>query len=141
MILGQDNEAVRRRELALIHVAKQQLGMEDDAYRAVLWAIGRVSSAADLDWSGRKQLLDHLKKCGFRPRHTRSTSAEDDQVKKIRALWLDLHAGGVVRDPSEAALTKWVKRMTGVDSLRWLRPEQKVLIIESLKKWNDRPRP
>jgi phage gp16-like protein len=60
-------ENARRRELAMIHIAKDQLGMADEAYRAVLWTIARVDSAADLDWAGRKQLLDHLKKCGFKP--------------------------------------------------------------------------
>jgi hypothetical protein len=30
--------------------------------------------------------------------------------------------------------------MTGVDALRWLTPAQMNLVIEALKKWNDRPR-
>ena len=56
----------RNRELAQIHIARQQLGMDDDAYRDVLWTVARVRSAADLDWSGRKRVLDHLKACGFK---------------------------------------------------------------------------
>ena len=40
--------------------------MDDDAYRDVLWTVARVRSAADLDWSGRKRVLDHLKACGFK---------------------------------------------------------------------------
>ena len=57
---------VRNKELAQIHIARQQLGMDDDAYRDVLWTVARVRSAADLDWSGRKRVLDHLKACGFK---------------------------------------------------------------------------
>lgn len=142
--MSQANDDVRRRELAMIHIAKQQLGMDDDSYRAVLWSIARVDSAADLDWAGRKQLLDHLKKCGFKPRPPKRAGerelVEDELSKKIRALWLELHQAGVVRDPSESALNKWVKRMVGVDALRWLQPAQKSQLIEALKKWNDRPR-
>lgn len=139
-----DNDDVRRRELAMIHVAKKQLGMEDDAYRALLWSIARVNSAADLDWAGRKQLLDHMKKCGFKarpPKKGGGRELEDDpQSKMILALWLQLHNQGVVRDPSERALAAWVKRQTGVDAIRWLRRDQKVALIESLKAWADRTR-
>lgn len=135
---------VRRRELAQIHIAKQQLGMEEDTYRELLWTLGRVRSSADLDWAGRKRLLDHFKACGFKPRPPKRSGERElessPQAKMVRAMWLELHAAGVVKDPSERALSRWVKRMTGVDSLRWLKPEQMNLVIEALKKWNDRPR-
>jgi phage gp16-like protein len=137
-------ENVRHRELAMIHVAKKQLGMEDDAYRALLWSIARVNSAADLDWAGRKQLLDHMKKCGFKARPPKAAGARalegDPQSQMILALWLQLHNQGVVRDPSEHALAAWVKRQTGVDAIRWLNRGQKVALIESLKAWADRTR-
>lgn len=57
----------RRRDLAAIHTAKRDLGMSDDAYRAILWAIGRVKSSADLDQAGRSKVLDHLRACGWKP--------------------------------------------------------------------------
>lgn len=57
----------RRRDLATIHLAKKQLCMEDDTYRALLWTIGRVNSSADLDQAGRSKLLDHFKTCGWKP--------------------------------------------------------------------------
>jgi phage gp16-like protein len=143
-MIDRNPENARRRELAMIHIAKDQLGMADEAYRAILWTIARVDSAADLDWAGRKQLLDHLKKCGFKPTAPRRAGdgdlPQDEQSKMIRALWLELHQAGVVRDPSERALNHWVKRMTGVERLAWCRPPQRASLIEMLKKWNDRPR-
>ena len=57
----------RRRDLATIHMAKAQLGMDDDAYRAILWSVTRVKSSADLDWAGRSKMIDHLKACGWAP--------------------------------------------------------------------------
>jgi phage gp16-like protein len=138
-------EDVRRRELAQIHIAKQQLGMDDDTYRSVLWTVARVKSSADLDWAGRKRVLDYLKKCGFKPLPPKRAGERelDDsaQAKMVRGMWLELHEAGVVKDPSERALNRWVKRMTGVDALRWLAPAQMNVVIEALKKWNDRPRP
>lgn len=136
---------VRRRELAMIHIAKKQLGMAEESYRAILWTIARVESAGDLDWAGRKQLLEHLKKCGFKARPPKRAGGreveESPQAKMIVALWLELHNAGVVKDPSDRALNRWVKRMTGVDSLRWLKPQQMNSVVEALKKWSDRPRP
>lgn len=55
---------LRKRELAQIHIAKAQLGMDDETYRAMLWTIARVKSAGDLDWAGRKRVLDHFKASG-----------------------------------------------------------------------------
>lgn len=66
---------VRNTELAQIHIARQQLGMDEDAYRDVLWTVARVRSAADLDWSGRKRVLDHLKACGFKVKSKKLAAA------------------------------------------------------------------
>ena len=66
---------IRRGELAQIHIARQQLGMDDDTYRNVLWTVARVRSSADLDWSGRKRVLDHMKACGFKVKSSRLPTA------------------------------------------------------------------
>jgi phage gp16-like protein len=134
---------IRKRELAQIHIAKQQLGIEDDTYRAMLWTVARVHSAGDLDFAGRKKVLDHLKARGFKvkPSKNAMTSrplASDDQSKKIRALWLELHGAGAVRDPSEKALAAYVKRMTKVSALQWLDGSKASTVIESLKAWLER---
>ena len=57
---------IKRREITLIHIAKQQLGMDDETYRAMLWTVARVKSSIELDFAGRKKVLDHLKACGFK---------------------------------------------------------------------------
>lgn len=66
---------LRKRELAQIHIARQQLGMDDDTYRDMLWSVARVRSAADLDWVGRKRVLDHLVGCGFKVKPKRLPAA------------------------------------------------------------------
>lgn len=50
----------RRRELAAIHIARAQLGLDDGTYRDMLWTVARVRSAADLDFAGRQRVLDHM---------------------------------------------------------------------------------
>lgn len=37
----------RRADLAQIHIAIKDLGLDDDTYRAILWTVARVKSAAD----------------------------------------------------------------------------------------------
>src|SRR6187551_2882572 len=59
---------VRNRELAQIHIAKKDLGLDDATYRDMLWSIGRVRSAGDLDFTGRKRVLEHLRSRGFKPK-------------------------------------------------------------------------
>lgn len=125
----------RRRDLAMIHMAKAQLGMDGDTYRAMLWSVGRVRSSADLDFAGRKRVLEHLQACGFKARRPQ---ARDAQSRKIRAVWLELKSIGALRDASEGALASYVERVTGVKALQWLTADQASTVIEQLKSWKKR---
>lgn len=127
----------RQADLAKIHIAKKELGMDEAAYRAMLRNVAGVDSAARLDESGRDRIIDHLKRLGFRPRPAHPTITPG-QYRKIRMLWLDLHAVGLVRDPSEKAMRKYIKRMTGVEQPGRLSVEEAILVIETLKKWRQR---
>lgn len=131
---------IKRREIQLIHVARQKVGMDEDTYRALLRDRFALASSTDMDWQQRKQLLDHFKMLGFKavPSKKRSQSrplAGDIQSKKIRELWLTLHTAGKVRNPDESALAAFVKRQTKVDALQWLSTAQASQVIEELKKW------
>lgn len=67
----------RNRELARIHIAAKALGLDDDAYREMLSGVTGATSAAELTADGRRQVLDHLKRCGFRfRRQGQKTPAE-----------------------------------------------------------------
>ena len=119
----------RRNELAQIHIAVKDLAMADDTYRDLLWTIGRVRSSKDLDWTGRKKLIDHFKACGWKPKPARKAGTTRKlcdwaQATKIRALWLELHHLGAVENPSEEALLAFVKRMTKAEALQWLTPSE-----------------
>ena len=52
----------RRAEIAKIHIARAQLGLDDDTYRAMLYGVtARVYSAAELTAAERRAVLDHLR--------------------------------------------------------------------------------
>ncbi|QND84205.1 DUF1018 domain-containing protein [Chromobacterium vaccinii] len=132
----------RQRLIRLIHVAKRELALDDDSYRAILQRIGKQASAADLTVPELNQVLEYLKRSGFKVRSKSSRPlAQDEQHKKIRALWLFLHQIGVVKNPAESALAAYVKRITGRDAMQWLSGNQLEQVIESLKKWAMRSLP
>jgi phage gp16-like protein len=77
-----------------------------------------------------------MEACGFkRTKPQPRKLADDPQSKMIRALWLQLHEAGKVRNPSEEALAAFVKRQHSVDALQWLSTEKAQKLIEELKKW------
>jgi len=140
--------AGRNRDLAMIHIAAQQLGMSDDTYRDMLWSIGRVRSAKDLDQGGRDAVLAHLRACGWRDSGHRRPSPykKGSQAALIRHLWTQLARAGAVQDVSDRALRAFVKAQSaahdpngqGWDDPRLLPRPVASAIIEHLKKWCDR---
>lgn len=133
----------RLRLIKLIHVARRELGMDDDSYRLMLSTIPQLkgkSSAKDCTVAQLETIVDQLKRRGFkvRAKTKQRRQADDRQSRLIRHLWLELHNDGVVRDSSEGALASYIKRLTGVEDLHWLSTHQASQIIESLKKWQQR---
>lgn len=130
--------AYRSQFIKLIHVARRDLNLDEPNYRAILFAQGGNESLAAMPIDGMKKVLDYLKAQGFKVRKTKTDrkQATGKDAGKVRALWLFLHELGAVRDPSEAALTAYVKRIAKVDDVQWMRSGHRVeTVIESLKKW------
>ena len=150
---GRTIAKIRASELAKIHIAKEQLGLSEDDYRAAVMnaSKGKTDSAGELDAQGRTALLAHFKRAGFKPRKPAAKPRQpakpdlpigDDreQVKKIRSLWIELHEFGAVRNSSEAGLAAYVKRIKGKEHPKFLDIDEASDVIEQLKKWLDRTR-
>ncbi|ECH9341110.1 regulatory protein GemA [Salmonella enterica subsp. diarizonae] len=129
--------------IQLIHIAKSQMGMDADTYRQMLLSVTGKTSTSDMNPGQLNKVLAAMKAKGFvvkpssKARTTRQL-ADFPQAKKLRALWLEMYAQGFVRDSSEEALRRWVKRETGVDGLQWLESDKASEAIEKLKKWQER---
>jgi len=124
----------RNTELAAIHIAKKELGLDDDTYRDVLWSICRVRSAAELDAYGRQRILDHFKSLGWnnkhhklnkkRPQHRPHPSSDRmPLISKIDAL-----LGNRPRDYADGI----AKQMFGIRKIEWCNPEQLRKIVAAL---------
>lgn len=136
--------ASRRGLLAKVHVAKAQLGLDDDVYRAVLARHGVESSAA-LDIRGLEGLLAHFQDLGWspappraasrdpRPRQPRAAPGREAQLSKIEALLSE-------KGRTEGGYVPWtyaraiLKRQCGVERLEWATPEQLAAVIAALVK-------
>jgi phage gp16-like protein len=80
----------RQRELGRIHILKKELGLNDETYHHMLWAVARVESSADLDAFGRKRVIGHLS-ARLTPRGKRPPRTLDQRplLKKIEAQLAD----------------------------------------------------
>lgn len=128
---------MRNLELAKIHIAKKALGLDRDTYEDILWVVCRVKSSADLDSQGRFKLLKHFESLGSSS--TRKSRAKNDpKTKKIWSLWYQLKEANKIKSSSVKGLRAFVKKTTGCDDIRFCDEQQKVIVIESLKKWLER---
>ena len=141
--------AERKADLAMIHIAKKQLALDDDTYRDLLWAIGRVRSAGDLDYAGRRRVLDHLRKCGFKALVKRAkpasgwewvNNAAADKQPMLRKIAVILRDAGRGREYVDAM----AKRMFAVERIEFCTPNQlhdlvSALVYDQRRRAKDQP--
>ena len=136
-------------QIKKIHTLKGALGLDDATYRDILAGYG-VTTSTDRRFTLGKadELIRDLEAkavaAGVWERRKPAKAAaarklaDDAQSRKIRALWLELHAQGKVENRAETALLAYVKRMTGRDRLEWITSAQASRVIEAMKKWVER---
>ena len=134
------------KDYAKIHIALNELGLTEENYRDILRWKFKAKSAKELTQRQVTVLLNYFRSKGWRPKPPKNAKsgtrmAHDPQSRKIRALWITMHKEGIIKNPSELALARYVKRMTGVDRLEWCSAAHKYRLIEALKKWQDRQKP
>jgi len=141
----QTADKTREREIRLIHVAKRELALDDETYRAMLWSVARVKSSSELDWTGRKKVLDHMKARGFKikiggnkPANRSADDKRDKRYGKARKLFSLLAEAGEVTHNTDTAFNAYIKRQTAMEHWRFLNGFQINTLIESLKTWCDR---
>jgi|SRR5450830_293219 len=124
----------RTRELAMIHIAKKDLGLDDDTYRAMLWTVARVSSSSALDHAGRANVLTHLKARGWKPKRN-GIKTEPPKNVKLSSVALVSKIGAlltVLQKPWAYADGMAVK-MFKVEKLTWLTPQQLHKMVAALE--------
>ncbi|WP_275064708.1 regulatory protein GemA [Bartonella sp. AU55XJBT] len=122
--------------LAAIHMGRRALALDDETYRAMLYRLTGKYSAKDLSVLERRLVVDEMRACGFQPK---AKLLEGKYAKKLQALWIAGWNLGIIRDRSDQALVRFVKRQTGIDHIRFLRDSDDACrAIEALKGWLQR---
>ncbi|MDP2153824.1 MAG: regulatory protein GemA [Methylotenera sp.] len=113
---NQDKNTSRTSELAKIHIAKKQLGLDDETYRSMLFTVARVKSSSELDQAGRDAVLAHMKARGWQSKTSAPDVAKAKQalIGKIGALLADMglswaYADGIANQMYKRAKLQWCK--------------------------------
>ncbi len=117
---------MRRKDLAIIHIAKKQLCMDDGTYRKMLLNVAGASSAADLDGLGRSAVIAHLKSCGFKPVHktAKGSGMHRTPPKHKAALLYKIEAILAELKLPWGYVDGMSKKMFQIDKARWLDTNQ-----------------
>lgn len=132
--------------LKMLHVAKRELAMSDDAYREILEQETGRRSAKGLPERDLKRVIDRMKALGFKVKRAtkKPMKPKANELSKIWAIWKLMHVQGFVKSISDESLDSYVKRMTnringiGVSKAAWLNSDQASYVLESLKSWHSR---
>lgn len=115
---------ISRGKIALIHVAKNRLGLDAVEY-ADLLAVGGVSSSRDLTDAGFRQVMDRLRELGFETRAGFSVESDQGyrykaaggasirQIDKIKYLWRDITGHSITTPDHRATLYTFLYKHNG----------------------------
>ncbi|MDQ1185394.1 gp16 family protein [Agrobacterium larrymoorei] len=121
--------------MAVINIARQQLGIEESDYRDLLLRVGKSSSLRTMTEKQRLDVVAEMKRLGFKvkPTSKKLPIASKPYIRLVHALWKSCHRKGVIEDGSRNALRTFVKKRTGVDDPDFLTFDQANPIIDTLK--------
>lgn len=135
--------ALNKRQLAVLHIARQTLNLDEPTYRRALVQIAGVASARDLDEDGFRAMMGWFDYLGFAPNRPlgpdfgpRAGMASHAQLEMIRAL-RDEYTGFQGRPEG---LNTWILRTFKVSSLRFLTKDAAQKAITALLKMKARGR-
>jgi len=118
---------------AVIHIAKNQLGMDNETYRDFLYAHAGVRSSTNLTPETFRAVVKAFERAGFKGLKKKSGMISVGQYDKITRLW-----GDVARNPSPHALRSFVEKRFGVSDPKFLTLHKAQAVIEALKRMKGR---
>ena len=125
----------RSKIIQLIHIAKSQIGLSDEDYRAVLESTAKKTSCSEMTLFELNEVLKAMKKLGFKVKKLETREEEigwdasKAQMDYIKGMW-----ERVARDKSDRALYKFIKRITGADHPRFMTAKDSQKVIIALRK-------
>lgn len=121
--------------LAKVHIAKKELALADESYRAILERVTGRASSRDCTERQLEQLLAEFKRLGWVPKTKAGAARISDKphVRKVYALWREAGVVGAVDNASKEALRAFVVRQTGKSAPEFCSPDEANKVCEGLK--------
>lgn len=132
--------------IAVINIARQQLGMADADYRAMLVRVTGRSSLRAMTPGQHRAVLEEMKRLGFRVKvgSKKLPKVSKPYVRKLFQQWYEAHRAGAIDNRSTAALRAFCRRclargqeevIVDPDLLSY---DQASVVIEALKSMTKR---
>lgn len=115
--------------LSKIHIARQQLQMDDHGYRSLLNRISGVQSAKQLDAKQASLVLQEFERLGWRPKPAVKAQGKPknfaqlpNQIKKVEALLADMglpwaYADALSRQMFKVQRVSWLRKYQQLDAI------------------------
>lgn len=128
------------KHFGILRVAKQQLGLSDDDYRAILVRFSGQDSAKALDRKAFGKIMSHFERLGFQSTAAKKNAARrpgmasEAQLRKISALWAEFTEGA----GDETSLRHWMEKHGHGHGTNWLEAAGAQRVIAALTNMTDR---
>lgn len=124
---------IHRSKLAQIHIAKSQLGLSDDDYRALLARVAGVSSAKELTNRNVGAVINEFQRLGWKPapakragrKAPRPPRTRASVMRKVEALLADSGRPWAYADGM-------AQRMFNIERVDWLDDDQLTRLMQGL---------
>ncbi|MCO7251262.1 regulatory protein GemA [Pseudoalteromonas sp. Ps84H-4] len=134
--------------IQLIQIAKRDLNMEDDVYRANLKAWAGCDSTTQMDKKQLDKVIKGMEKLGFKKKKPvrrkvdQALLDKEPLLKKLGQVWTVMKAHKLIENGSYIALEKWAAKQSKglndgkeIERLDWMVPIANQL-IERLKRYH-----
>lgn len=129
-------QAKRKQLMAQIHIAKKQLGLDDESYRAILQRVARQESCKDMTTTQLVDVIKEMKRLGFQvkssarsqQKHGKKpsvTQSKEALMSKIEAMIADLEL-------SWDYVHGMAVKMFQIDRVQWLDDKQLYKLTQAL---------
>lgn len=120
--------------LAKVQIARRQLGLAEDDYRAILVRVTGRDSSKGASERQLEDVLAEFRRLGWKPAAGKGGGGYGQpHVRKIYALWKEAGIVGAVGNATKEALRAFVERQTKKSAPEFCTPAEANKVSEGLK--------
>lgn len=128
---------VKRKQLmAQIHIAKKDLGLDDESYRSILLRVARQESCKEMTTMQLVDVIKEMKRLGFQVKSTARSKAsygkKPNAVQSKQALMNKIEAMLADMNLNWNYAHAMARKMFGVDQVHWLDDDHLYKLTQAL---------